>query len=155
MIGEFVVGGLLVVLGFCLGLIPPWLNRQRRMKLHWQALRAENLIAIERVTEFLNENIAAPLYRLPLRAYDAALKALLHEAANLTPDKLKVLYEAADLIGDINRGLDYCADLANNDAQAGALAANDQRNRMKAERLRAVVLPAVTRLVHEKLSMSG
>jgi hypothetical protein len=152
---ELIVGGLLVALGFGLGFIPPWLDRQRRMKLHWQALRAENLIALERVTEFLNNNIAAPLYRLPMRAYDAALKALLADGANITPDKIKVLYEAADLIGDINRGLDYCAELANVDPEGAPLNANDNRNRTKAERLKTVVLPAVTRLVHEKLAESG
>lgn len=152
MIVELIVGGLLVALGFGLGFIPPWLDRQRRMKLHWQALRAENLIALERVTEFLNKNIAAPLYRLPMRAYDAALKALLADGANITPDKIKVLYEAADLIGDINRGLDYCAELANADPEGAPLKANDNRNRLKAERLKTVVLPAVTRLVHEKLA---
>ena len=141
-----------MALGFGLGFIPPWLNRQRRMKLHWQALRAENMIALERVTELLSANIAAPLYRLPMRAYDAALKALLADGANITPDKIKILYEAADLIGDINRGLDYCAELANVDPEGAPLKANDKRNRIKAERLKIVVLPAVMRLVHEKLA---
>ena len=61
--GDLIVGGLLVAFGFGLGFIPPWVNRQRRMKLHWQALRAENLIAAERVTEFLNQNVAAAIYR--------------------------------------------------------------------------------------------
>lgn len=37
-----------MALGFGLGFIPPWLDRQRQMKLYWQALRAENLIALER-----------------------------------------------------------------------------------------------------------
>ena len=154
-LAELIVGGLLVALGFGLGFVPPWLDRQRRMKLHWQALRAENLIALERVTELLNENVAAPLYRLPMRAFDAALKALLADGANITPDKIKVLYEAADLIADINRGLDYCAELANVDPESAPLKANDRRNRMKAERLKAIVLPAVARLVHEKLAKSG
>ena len=124
------------------------------MKLHWQALRAENLIALEQVTELLGENIAAPLYRLPMRAYDAALNALLADGANITPDKIKILYEAADLIGDINRGLDYCAELANVDSEGAPLKANDKRNRIKFERLKTVVLPAVMRLVHEKLAES-
>jgi hypothetical protein len=143
-----------VALGFILGFVPPWLDRQRRMKLHWQALRAENLIALERVTELLNENISAPLYRLPMRAYDAALKALLADGANITPDRIKILYEAADLIGDINRGLDNCAQLANVDSDGAPLKANDKRNRLKAERLKTVVLPNVMRLVHEKLAES-
>jgi hypothetical protein len=56
------------------------------MKLHSQALRAENLIAAERVTALLNDEVMFPLYRLPLRAYDAALKALLTDASDLTPD---------------------------------------------------------------------
>jgi hypothetical protein len=151
-LAELIVGGLLVALGFGLGFIPPLLDRQRRMKLHWQALRAENLLVSERVSNLLNDNVAAPLYRLPLRAFDAALSSLLADGAHITPDKIKVLYEAADLIGDINRGLDACAELAVTNPEGSALRSNVNRNLEKAERLNAVVLPAVARLVHEMLA---
>jgi hypothetical protein len=82
------------------------LNRRRRLKSHWQALRVEVLVCAERVETLLNDNVRAPLYRLPMRAFDAALNALLAEGANIKPDEIKILYECADLIGDVNRGLD-------------------------------------------------
>lgn len=100
----------------------------------------------------LNDNVAAPLYRLPMRAFDAALKALLAEGAKIKPDEIKILYECADLIGDLNRGLDACAELAKSAPEGAQLTANHNRNVQKAERLKAVVLPGVTRIVHEKLT---
>jgi hypothetical protein len=30
-----------LLLGFLLGLVPPWFSRKRRLKAHWWALRAE------------------------------------------------------------------------------------------------------------------
>ena len=95
---QFFVSVGLVVLGFGLGRLPPWLDRRRRVRSHWQALRGELLLSTERVNTFLDDNVKAPLYRLPTRAFDAALKALLSEGLEISPDEMKILYESADLI---------------------------------------------------------
>jgi hypothetical protein len=81
MFEQFLVSAGLVLLGFGLGRLPPWLDRKRRLESHWQALRGELLLCTERVNIFLEVNVKAPLYRLPTRAFDAALKALLGEGA--------------------------------------------------------------------------
>ena len=151
MSNDLIIGALLVVLGFGLGFVPPWLDRSRRLTTHWQALRAEILICVERVDNLLNDNIASPLYRLPMRAFDAALKALLAEGAKIKPDEIKILFECADLIGDVNRGLDACAELATTAPAGAQLVEYHNRNVVKADRLRAVILPSATRIVHEKL----
>ena len=149
---QFFVSVGLVVLGFGLGRLPPWLDRRRRVRSHWQALRGELLLSTERVNTFLDDNVKAPLYRLPTRAFDAALKALLSEGLEISPDEMKILYESADLIGDLNRGLDACAALEISDEIGKKINQHHDRNRMKADRLQNVILPGAIRIVAGKLS---
>ena len=57
---------LLILIGFVLGFVPPWLDRKRRLRAHLQAIRAEMQLARERAIMLLNDNVLAPLYRLPV-----------------------------------------------------------------------------------------
>ena len=63
---ETVVG---VVFGFALSEAKNGLARRRRATVHWTALKAEVEICSKLANRFFEDNIAAPLYRLPMEAF--------------------------------------------------------------------------------------
>ena len=97
-----------VVLGFFLAFFPPWYDRKRRLKGHFQALRAELDLVKEKAKIFLEDKIPSPLYRMPLRVYEVAVPILLTENALTEAETMSVarFYSQAE---DINRGLDNAA----------------------------------------------
>lgn len=121
--------------GFLLGLVPPWFNRKRRLRTHWCAIRAEMLQCKEKAETFLNDEIASPLYRLPLSAYQTSYSVLLGDGA-VSEDEVLVLGTFFGLIQDINRGLDNTAGMyMSGTPMENKIQSEYQRNRMKAEAL--------------------
>ncbi len=104
-IGLVILG---VVLGFFLAFFPPWYDRKRRLKGHFQALRAELDLVKEKVEIFLKDKIGSPLYRMPLRVYEVAVPILLTEKA-LSEEEVTSLARFYSQAEDINRGLDNAA----------------------------------------------
>jgi hypothetical protein len=124
---------LLVVLGFLLGLIPGWWGRRSRLKVHWGALRAEIGLCREKAETYLTDNVMAPLYRFPLKAYETSLPVLLADAA-VDEQAVRKLLQFYGQVEDLNRGLDNAAQLAM-DNNTGPLKSEYKRNCSKAEQL--------------------
>jgi len=124
---------LLVLLGFFLGLVPGWWSRKQRLKMHWRALRAEIALCAELAETFLKDNVMAPLYRLPTKAFSASFPALLADAA-LNEVEVKQLSKFYELVEQLNRGLDYAAEYVKNDNSV-ALKAEYNRLLTKANKL--------------------
>jgi hypothetical protein len=124
-----------VVLGFLLGLVPPWLARRRKLKTHWHAIRAELERCKEKAEIFLKDRVAAPLYRLPVSAFNTSFPILLSEGA-LTESESLTIGRCFDLIEDINRGLGYASEM-DKLGLAGQNARDQQYNRncLKARQL--------------------
>ena len=98
----------LVLLGFLLAAIPIWADRKRRLKGHFYALRAELDLVKEKAEIFLKDEVASPLYRMPLRVYEVAVPILLTEKA-LSENEVTSLARLYSQAEDINRGLDNAA----------------------------------------------
>jgi hypothetical protein len=74
-----------VAVGFFLAQGIEWLRRRRERRAHWAALGAEAAFCERRARTYRKDNVAAPLYRLPMIAYAENLPALLCDAG-LTAD---------------------------------------------------------------------
>ena len=109
---------LLIVIGFVLGFVPSWLDRKRRLKAHLQAIRAEMRLARERAIMLLNDGIMAPLYRLPVSAYQTSFPVLLAEGV-LSEEGALSLGSYFCQVQDINRGLDNATAMAHANDDAG------------------------------------
>ncbi len=93
-----------VMLGFALGLIPPWWVRRRRLLGHWRVLRVE-IEACGRFAEsLLDEQVQSPLYRLPVLSYEISYPAILAEGAS-TGREISTLTKFFGHVLEVNRGL--------------------------------------------------
>ena len=101
---------LLLVAGFILAHIPSMFDRKRKLKTHWHAIRAELLLSKAKAESLIDAGIAAPLYRLPVVAYNTSFPILLAEGAVNEDDVMKI-GRCFDQIQDINRGLDYASEM--------------------------------------------
>lgn len=101
---------LLLVIGFALGHVPGWLDRKRKLKTHWHAIRAEMILVKEKVEILLNDGIQAPLYRLPVVAYETSFPILLAEGV-VTEEEVKIVGRCFAQVQDINRGLENATEL--------------------------------------------
>lgn len=124
---------LLVVLGFLLGLVPQWAIRSRRLATHWAALFAELEQCEPKLKNLLKDNVQAPLYRMPVMAYEASYLTLLSDG-DVSANDVKVLGEVYGLIQDLNRGLEYASDMSHS-GSSHQLKAEFQRNILKAKHL--------------------
>lgn len=124
-----------LLLGMLVGLLPPWFTRQRRLKTHWSALRAEVVVCSERaITIFAGEPLVmAPLYRLPLLIYQTSFPILLGDGA-VSEAEVRALGLFFAQIQDINRGLDNAAEVHKSDKPA-KLEMEFSRNCLKARAL--------------------
>jgi len=123
----------LILVGFLLGMIPPWFMRKRRLRTHWCAFRAEMEQCNEKAKKLLNDNIMSPLYRLPLIAYQVSFPVLLADGAVEEKEVLSI-GRFFNLAEELNRGLDNAADMlkAGNDEK---LQQEFNRNCLKAKAL--------------------
>lgn len=99
-----------LLLGFVLGHIPGWLDRRRKLKTHWCAIRAEMEMCKERAEIFLRDKTQSPLYRFPIVAFETSYPILLAEGA-VTETEVLILGRFSSHVQDINRGLDYAAEM--------------------------------------------
>lgn len=124
---------LLILVGFVLGFIPPWLDRKRRLRAHLQAIRAEMQLAQERAAMLLKDNVLAPLYRLPVSAYQTSFPILLAEGV-LSEEGSHALGNYFCQVQDINRGLDNATAMAHANDNTG-LTREYKRLLLKGQRL--------------------
>ena len=101
---------LLVLLGFFLALVPPWLQRKRRLKTHWCALRAEIEQCREKTETLLSDHVMSPLYRLPVMTYQTSFPVLLADGG-AQENEVSVIGRFFSQAQDINRGLDNAAEM--------------------------------------------
>ena len=101
---------LLVLLVFCLALVGPWLQRKRRLKTHWCALRAEIEQCREKTETLLTDPVMSPLYRLPVMTYQTSFPVLLADGA-VHEKEVSVIGRFFSQAQDINRGLDNAAEM--------------------------------------------
>ncbi len=94
-----------VVIGFLLGLIPPWLMKNKRAKAHLGAIKAESSICQKQAQQFLENGVASPLYRLPKLTFQASLLTLLADGS-LAENEVDVLTKFHINVEALNRGLD-------------------------------------------------
>ena len=100
-----------VVVGFFLATMLRWWERKRKVKAHWEAIRAEMTLCKEKADTFLNTPVAAPLYRFPVMAMQTAFPILLTEGS-LNEQEALAVGRYSSQVEDINRGLDYAASQA-------------------------------------------
>jgi len=122
---------LLILFGFALGQVPDWIKRKRRLRAHWTAVWAEVNICTEMAMKYTDDNIAAPLYRLPTDVYDSSFTALLGEG-DLESKEAAEISIFFNLVKEINRGLDNAAEMYKID-DTDKLKAEYSRNVKKAE----------------------
>ncbi len=123
----------LILFGFLLGRVQPWLDRKRRLKTHWSAIRSEVEQCKSRAGTLLNDNILAPLYRLPILSYQVSFPILLAEGA-LDENEVLEIGEFFNQVQDINRGLENATALYQLD-KPDMLVKEHERNCLKAKRL--------------------
>lgn len=138
-----------LLLGFLLGLVPPWFTRRQRLKAHWWALRAELAECREKAETLLSESdrFQTPLYRLPTNAFQVSFPIILADCA-IDESEARALTRCFSQIQDINRGLDNAAEFYK-EANTGKLHTEHNRNCLKARALiegiegkRALMTPA-------------
>ncbi|MGI0014419.1 MAG: hypothetical protein ACREBU_13395 [Nitrososphaera sp.] len=122
-----------VVVGFLLSEIKDWCARKKRHTALWHALNAEIDFCKERASTYLQDNVMAPLYRLPVLSYINCMPVLLSDGA-LTENEVRPLVEFYTEVETLNRGLDNAAAMRA-DGDNEMLREEYDRNRLKATRL--------------------
>lgn len=103
------IGPLLgAVIGFLLAGGERWIGRKRRLRVHWQAIRAEMMLCKEKVETFRKDKVLSPLYRFPDVTTRTAFPILLSEG-NLNEHEALAVGRYSSLVEDLNRGLDNAA----------------------------------------------
>ena len=120
-----------VVVGFVLSEGSKVFWSSRTNKTNFKAIRAEIEFCKEIAEVYLSQNIMAPLYRMPTKAYEASLPQLLSSSA-IEEEELKAVQKFYMEVESFNRGLDQ-AELARNDD--AKLKAEYKRNQGKASYL--------------------
>jgi hypothetical protein len=96
---------LLILFGFVLAFVPNWLDRKRKLRSHWHAIKAEVSLIEEKAKAYLTHKVQAPLYRFPHNTYDTSFQMLLTEGA-LEENEVMDIERFYGLVKEINRGLD-------------------------------------------------
>lgn len=119
-----------VVVGFLLNEIKGLWTRNRKHRAYWAALQTEVEYARGRAQMYIDDNIMAPLYRLPTRAFNACYPELLADGAlsEAEATALMAFFAEADTF---NRGLDRVGDATEDDK----VKMEYSRNLLKAQQL--------------------
>jgi hypothetical protein len=148
---------LLILFGFLLGTMPPWLTRKHRLKTHWCALRADIDQCKEKAETLLRDQVMSPLYRLPLIAFKVSFPVLLADGA-VNENEVRTIGRFFSWVEEINRGLDYAGEVVKaEDPQL--LQQEFKRNCLKAKALiehndgAESLYDEVTRIVDSKVSL--
>ena len=85
-------------------------DRKRRLKTHWASLLNELEICHEKASIVFESKIAAPLFRLPIEAYQTSIPVILSED-EIDADELHSLVKFFSTVQDLNRGLEMARHL--------------------------------------------
>ncbi len=97
--------GVWVIVGFVLGLIASCLERRRQRKGCKASLKAEIKYCGKAACDYLGGGVSAPLYRLPIVAWENACPVLL-AAGVFAEDQVESLLKFYNAVETFNRGLD-------------------------------------------------
>lgn len=107
---QIFAGVVAVLVGF---LFSEWKlnhNRKRKLKAHWASLLTELEISRQKANTYLSDKIAAPLYRLPMEAFQTSFPVILAED-DIEEKELNSLINFFSVVQDLNRGLEMTAQL--------------------------------------------
>ncbi len=102
-----------VIVGFVLSELKESLKIRKRATVHFKAIKAEIEFCSQMAQVFIRDKVAAPLYRLPTKAYEVSLPQLLADAAT-NEHELRAIQRFYMQVESLNRGLCQ-AELARND----------------------------------------
>lgn len=125
---ETVVG---VALGFGLSEAKSFFSTRRRRIVHWKVLKAEVEFCSQLAKRFLDDNVVAPLYRLPTQAFSHAFPQLLVDA-KVSEQEMRAVQMFFSQVEALNRGFEQ-VELARFDSEK--MSKEYSRNRSKAELL--------------------
>lgn len=133
------IGGVFGLLGVALGAsisqFATWFQQIARHVGYWSAMSAEVDLCHGMAEAYERDNVAAPLYRLPVLAYEGGFPALLSDGAVKHDDAMAILRFYSQ-VSQINRGLDQAQELRGSDsASEAALSTEQRRLRLKASAL--------------------
>jgi hypothetical protein len=120
-----------VILGFALSEIKRFFDHRNRAATNFKAIKAEIEFCSQMAQVFINDRVAAPLYRLPTNAYQASLPQLLSESS-INEHELRAIQRFYMQVESLNRGLDQAEAARDNDER---LNQEFSRNYSKAEKL--------------------
>jgi len=119
-----------VVVGFLLNEIKSLWVRNRKHRAYWSALRAEVEYAKGRAQMYVDDEIMAPLYRLPTQAFTTCYPELLADGAVSEAEATTLMAFYAE-VDTFNRGLDRAGDADD----VKNISAEYSRNVLKAQQL--------------------
>ncbi len=105
--GAFGLGG--VIRGAIIASGVEWLQKRKRHVAYWSAMSAEIDLCREQAQGYLDDNVIAPLNRLPTIAYTNALPGLLGDGA-VSGGEAKAVVSFYNLVEQINRGIEQAND---------------------------------------------
>lgn len=105
--GAFGLGG--VILGAIIANGVEWLQKRKRHVAYWSAMSAEIDLCCEQAGVYLNDQVIAPLNRLPIVAYTNAFPGLLGDGA-VSGGEAKAVLSFYNLVEQINRGIEQAHD---------------------------------------------
>ncbi|MDO9461227.1 MAG: hypothetical protein Q7N95_14115 [Alphaproteobacteria bacterium] len=94
-----------VIVGFVLSLLPLFLERRRQRKGCKASLKAEIKHCGKAACDYLGDGVSAPLYRLPIVAWENAYPVLL-AAGVFAEGQVESLLKFYNAVETFNRGLD-------------------------------------------------
>jgi hypothetical protein len=127
---RLLFGAIGVVVGFLLNEGKNLFVRRRKHRAYWAALWTEVEYARGRSHMYVNDKIMAPLYRLPIKAFESCYPELLADGV-VTQAEATALMAFYTEVETFNRGLDRVGD-APDDA---AMRNEYSRNLLKAQQL--------------------
>lgn len=126
-----------VAIGFFLNIINDWRKNRANCHAHFSALRAEIDYCNYLAKTYLDDNIKAPLYRLPTVAYANALPAIIAAAA-LTESDTRSLLTFFNEVETLNRGLNQiesCRSISDPNEKVTKQEEEFGRNKIKAKNI--------------------
>lgn len=108
-----------------------WLQKRKRHLSYWSAMSAEIDLCRGLADAYLNDQVSAPLYRLPTIAYEAGFPALLGDGA-VAKDEATTMLRFYSQVAQLNRGLDQIHEAT---VRQAPLDPEVRRLRLKAEKL--------------------
>jgi hypothetical protein len=100
--GAFGLGG--VIIGAAITQGVAWWQKRKRHRAYWAAMRAEIEVCRDYASGYVDDQVIAPLYRLPSSAYENGFPNLLGDGVP-DRDETKAVIEFYGFVDQINRGL--------------------------------------------------